>query len=51
MKLSSDIPICPIIMQAEKPKLNFKDRYSEKYRNAHPAAPLVVPWVSGVVSL
>ncbi|KDO84230.1 hypothetical protein CISIN_1g020080mg [Citrus sinensis] len=36
---------------AEKPKLNFKDRYSEKYRNAHPAAPLVVPWVSGVVSL
>ncbi|KAH9758310.1 apple domain-containing protein [Citrus sinensis] len=36
---------------AEEPKLNFKDRYSEKYRNAHPAAPLVVPWVSGVVSL
>ncbi|KAK9220182.1 hypothetical protein WN943_008830 [Citrus x changshan-huyou] len=34
---------------AEKPKLNFKDRYSEKYRNAHPAAPLVVPWVSGVI--
>lgn len=36
---------------AEKPKLNFKDKYSEKYRNAHPTAPLVVPWVSGVISL
>ncbi|XP_043812933.1 uncharacterized protein LOC122723729 isoform X1 [Manihot esculenta] len=37
-------------MQAEKPKLNFKDRYSESYRNSHPNAPLIVPWVSGVVS-
>lgn len=36
---------------AEKPKLNFKDKYSEKYRNAHPTAPLVVPWVSGAISL
>ncbi|KAG8654734.1 uncharacterized protein LOC110615898 isoform X3 [Manihot esculenta] len=35
---------------AEKPKLNFKDRYSESYRNSHPNAPLIVPWVSGVVS-
>lgn len=34
---------------AEKPRLNFKDKYSESYRNAHPTAPLVVPWVSGVV--
>ncbi|KAL2457455.1 hypothetical protein Fot_56269 [Forsythia ovata] len=36
---------------SEKPKLNFKDRYSESYRNAHPNAPLIVPWVSGVVSV
>ncbi|XVE94866.1 hypothetical protein REPUB_Repub02eG0046700 [Reevesia pubescens] len=35
---------------AEKPRLNFKDRYSESYRNSHPMAPLIVPWVSGVVS-
>lgn len=35
---------------SEKPKLNFKDTYSESYRNAHPKAPVIVPWVSGVVS-
>ncbi|KAJ6335182.1 hypothetical protein OIU78_011924 [Salix suchowensis] len=35
---------------AEKPKLNFKDWYSESYRDSHPNAPLIVPWVSGVVS-
>ncbi|CAN1776557.1 hypothetical protein LINPERHAP1_LOCUS13688 [Linum perenne] len=35
---------------AENPKVNFKDRYSETYRNSHPNAPVVVPWVSGVVS-
>ncbi|CAL1396108.1 unnamed protein product [Linum trigynum] len=34
---------------AEKPKLNFKDRYSEAYRNSHPNAPVVVPWAAGVV--
>ncbi|XP_073146680.1 uncharacterized protein [Henckelia pumila] len=32
-----------------EPKLNFKDRYSDSYREAHPNAPLIVPWVSGVV--
>ncbi|KAJ4845403.1 hypothetical protein Tsubulata_010588 [Turnera subulata] len=36
---------------AEKPKLNFKDRYSEDYRNSHPNAPVIVPWVSGVISV
>ncbi|XP_044475037.1 uncharacterized protein LOC123202953 isoform X2 [Mangifera indica] len=36
---------------AEKPKLNFKHKYSESYRNSHPTAPLFVPWVSGVVSV
>ncbi|PIN25255.1 hypothetical protein CDL12_01991 [Handroanthus impetiginosus] len=35
---------------SETPKLNFKDRYSESYRDAHPNAPVIVPWVSGVVS-
>ncbi|KAK9028774.1 hypothetical protein V6N11_025921 [Hibiscus sabdariffa] len=33
---------------SEKPKLNFKDRYSEAYRDAHPKAPVVVPWVSDI---
>ncbi|KAJ4701781.1 Methionine aminopeptidase 1D chloroplastic/mitochondrial [Melia azedarach] len=36
---------------AEKPKLNFKDKYSESYRSSHPMAPLVVPWVSGVINV
>ncbi|GMH13803.1 hypothetical protein Nepgr_015644 [Nepenthes gracilis] len=36
---------------AEKPRLNFKDKYSESYRSLHPTAPPVVPWVSGVVSI
>ncbi|KAJ9560100.1 hypothetical protein OSB04_005260 [Centaurea solstitialis] len=35
---------------AEQPVVNFKDRYSENYRRNHPNAPLVVPWVSGVIS-
>ncbi|KAI4336961.1 hypothetical protein L6164_015426 [Bauhinia variegata] len=35
---------------AEKPRVNFKNRYPESYRNAHPSAPVIVPWVSGVVS-
>ena len=39
-----------INLQGEKPKLNFKDWYSEPYRDSHPNAPLFVPWVSGVVS-
>ncbi|KAJ1396933.1 PAN/Apple domain [Sesbania bispinosa] len=34
---------------AEKPKLNFKNRYPEWYRNSHPSAPVIVPWASGVV--
>ncbi|XP_061343620.1 uncharacterized protein LOC133289651 isoform X2 [Gastrolobium bilobum] len=34
---------------AENPKLNFKDRYPEWYRNSQPSAPVIVPWVSGVV--
>ncbi|PKI69752.1 hypothetical protein CRG98_009908 [Punica granatum] len=36
---------------AEHPKQNFNDKYSEEYRNAHPTAPLVVPWVAGVVKV
>ncbi|XP_021848843.1 uncharacterized protein [Spinacia oleracea] len=35
---------------SEKPKLNFKDKYSDSYRSSHPEAPLLVPWVSGAVS-
>lgn len=37
-------------MQSEQPRLNFKDKYSESYRNSHPSAPVIVPWISGVVS-
>ncbi|XP_015080682.1 uncharacterized protein LOC107024258 [Solanum pennellii] len=36
---------------AEKAKSSFKDRYSETFRKAHPNAPVVVPWMSGVVSV
>ncbi|KAL9172420.1 hypothetical protein ABFS82_03G045400 [Erythranthe guttata] len=36
---------------SETPKLNFKGTYSESYRDTHPNAPLIVPWVSGVVSV
>jgi len=35
---------------AEKPKLNFKDRYPEWYRDSHPNVPVIVPWASGVTS-
>ncbi|RCV20721.1 hypothetical protein SETIT_4G079900v2 [Setaria italica] len=38
------------LKQADHPKLNFKDRYSEPYRDSHPTAPVVVPWMSGVIS-
>ncbi|XP_011030205.1 PREDICTED: uncharacterized protein LOC105129719 [Populus euphratica] len=38
------------LKHAEKPKLNFKDKYSDSFRDSHPSAPLIVPWVSGVVS-
>ncbi|KAJ0975956.1 hypothetical protein J5N97_017921 [Dioscorea zingiberensis] len=37
------------LKQAAAPRLNFKDKYSESYRNSHPTAPVVVPWISGVV--
>ncbi|KAJ4966317.1 hypothetical protein NE237_018166 [Protea cynaroides] len=32
---------------AEKPQFDFKDKYSESYRDSHPTAPVIVPWVSG----
>ncbi|XP_020277214.1 uncharacterized protein LOC109851481 [Asparagus officinalis] len=38
------------LKQADKPRLNFKEKYSEWYRNAHPTAPIIVPWMSGVIS-
>lgn len=36
------------LKQAQEPRKNFKDKYSESYRNSHPTAPVVVPWISGV---
>eukprot|EP00249_Psilotum_nudum_P012450 c23793_g1_i1 orf=122-1009(+) len=38
------------LKQAVEPQLNFKGKYSQEYRKQHPAAPVVVPWVSGVTS-
>lgn len=38
------------LKQADEPLINFKAHYDEEYRQQHPAAPSVVPWVSGVVS-
>ncbi|CAA7395760.1 unnamed protein product [Spirodela intermedia] len=38
------------LKQADKPRLNFKDKYSESYRSSHPSAPEVVPWMSGVIA-
>ncbi|XP_052189540.1 uncharacterized protein LOC127799499 [Diospyros lotus] len=35
---------------AEKPKVTFKDKYSEAYRRSHPNAPEIVPWIAGVVT-
>ncbi|TXG57395.1 hypothetical protein EZV62_018708 [Acer yangbiense] len=34
---------------AEQPKINYKGNYPYSYRHSHPTAPLIVPWVSGVV--
>ncbi|KAL5199439.1 hypothetical protein ABZP36_020642 [Zizania latifolia] len=39
------------LKQAYHPKFNFKDRYSESYRDSHPSAPVVVPWMSGVITV
>ncbi|KAM0831850.1 hypothetical protein ACQ4PT_065266 [Festuca glaucescens] len=36
------------LKQDDRPKLNFKDKYTESYRDSHPSAPVVVPWMSGV---
>lgn len=47
--LAVEVQLIVIVLQSETPQSNFKDRYSEAYRDAHPRAPLVVPWVSGVV--
>ncbi|XP_057783682.1 uncharacterized protein LOC131001332 isoform X2 [Salvia miltiorrhiza] len=39
------------LKHSETPKLNFKDKYPESYRDAHVNAPVVVPWVSGVITM
>lgn len=38
------------LKQDSKPRLSFKDKYSESYRGSHPNAPVAVPWMSGVIS-
>lgn len=37
------------LKQADEPQINFKGHYDEEYRQQHPTAPSIVPWVSGVV--
>ncbi|XP_077214118.1 dimethylallyl, adenosine tRNA methylthiotransferase isoform X2 [Tasmannia lanceolata] len=37
------------LKQDKQPKVNFKDKYSDSYRSSHPRAPLIVPWMSGIV--
>lgn len=39
------------LKQADQPKTTFKDKYADWFRNSHPNAPLIVPWVSGVVTV
>lgn len=39
------------LKQAEQPKTTFKDKYADWFRNSHPNAPMLVPWVSGVVTV
>ncbi|XP_043712572.1 uncharacterized protein LOC122661282 isoform X1 [Telopea speciosissima] len=38
------------LKHAEKPRLNFKDKYLESYRDSHSTAPVIVPWISGITS-
>lgn len=38
------------LKQGSPPRLNFKTKYDLEYRRTHPTAPVVVPWVSGVVA-
>ncbi|MCO5595960.1 hypothetical protein L7F22_050011 [Adiantum nelumboides] len=38
------------LKQSDKPRLNFKGKYTPEYRRSHPTSPVVVPWVSGVIS-
>ncbi|KAM7518311.1 hypothetical protein LguiB_017273 [Lonicera macranthoides] len=39
------------LKHAEKPKVNFKNKYSDSFRNSHSNVPVIVPWVSGIVSV
>lgn len=38
------------LKQSNQPRLNFKGKYDTEYRQSHPTAPAVVPWVSGLIS-
>ncbi|PKA49144.1 hypothetical protein AXF42_Ash010829 [Apostasia shenzhenica] len=38
-----------VVRHAVEPRLNFKDKYPETYRDSHPKAPVNVPWISGVL--
>ena len=36
--------------QADDPEINYKGHYDEEFRQQFPTAPLIVSWVSGVIS-
>lgn len=38
------------LWQADEPQTNFKGQYDEEYRQQHPTAPVIVPWISGVTA-
>ncbi|KAG0471278.1 hypothetical protein HPP92_015824 [Vanilla planifolia] len=38
------------LKEAKMPRLNFKGKYPETYRDSHPTAPVDVPWISGVIA-
>lgn len=37
------------LKQADVLEVNFKGHYDAEYRRAHPTAPVIVPWVSGLI--
>jgi hypothetical protein len=39
-----------VLWQADEPQTNFKGQYDEEYRQQHPTAPVIVPWISGVTA-
>lgn len=50
MFAKSSVIVIWFLWQADEPQTNFKGRYDEEYRQQHPTAPAIVPWISGVTA-